>query len=55
MATKYPELERIANILRVRRNDTQALIDFQVFVHRLRPSERKDLARVLMAMIAEAK
>jgi hypothetical protein len=52
---KWEELERIANILRVRRNDTQALIDFQVFVHRLAPSERKQLAQVLMQMIAEAR
>jgi hypothetical protein len=48
------ELRRIADILSKRRNDTQALIDFQIFVSTLKPSERKQLAQVLMQMIAEA-
>lgn len=56
MTTKQTEeLKRIADLLRVKRNDGAALMDFQVLVASMKQSDRKMLARTLMTMIAEAR
>lgn len=52
-AMMVEKLKRIAEALRAKRNDPQALIDFQILVSSMAPRQRKDLLVVLGQMISE--
>jgi hypothetical protein len=54
-AKQTAELKRIADRLKQKRNDGEALMDFQVLVGAMKQADRKALAQTLMTMIAETK